>query len=102
MKQTITSSHFQDQSGNPCGGTTSATGLSISWQNGPVESGEPNGAFVETVVEAALDRLQFYQRGKFGSRQNSLAITKLEEALHWLQDRTAERERRGVLNTHTV
>lgn len=40
--------------------------------------------------------------GKFRCRQNALAITHLEEALHWCQDRTAEREGRGVEGTHAI
>jgi hypothetical protein len=33
---------------------------------------------------------------KFRCRENSLAITKLEEALMWLEKRTADREARKV------
>ena len=65
----------------------------------------PNGAFVEDVIAAALGRLQFYQTassGKFACRENALAITKLEEALHWCQHRTAVREARAVEGTHEV
>lgn len=34
---------------------------------------------------------------KFPSREGSLAITKMEEALHWLQARVEERVNRGVM-----
>jgi hypothetical protein len=34
--------------------------------------------------------------GKFPCRENSIAITKLEEALMWLNKRTADRVKRGV------
>lgn len=100
--------HHDDPNGNPAGGHSWGTGFDIQWQNGPLavdgERLEPNGAFVETVIAAAKDRISYYQvaaGGKFACRQNALAITKLEEALHWLNDRTAERERRGVEGTHT-
>lgn len=33
-------------------------------------------------------------------RENSMAITKLEEALLWLRKRTMGREQRGVEGTH--
>jgi hypothetical protein len=99
-----------DPSGNPAGGTVTATGLEIKWQNGPIprEKGvnpEPsaNGAFVETVIAAALQRIKFYQEvsgGKFSCRENAIAITKLEEALMWLDKRTRDREARGVEGTH--
>lgn len=105
MKQTIVEEHLTDADGNPTGGTTCAVGMSIMWQNGPLGRGadrqEPNGAFVEGVLQAALGRLEFYQRSKFKCRENALAITKIEEALHWLQSRTAKREQRDVEGTHT-
>lgn len=98
-----------DADGNPTGGTVRGAGLKIDWQNGPLGRGEerqpPNGAFVETVIAAAVGRLRFYQTasdGRFSCRENALAITHLEEALHWLNHRTAEREARGVEGTHAV
>lgn len=106
MKQRIESKYENDADGNPAGGTTTGTGISISWQNGPLGRGterqEPNGAFVEGVIQAALDRLEYYQASKFKCRENALAITKLEEALHWCQHRTAKREERAVEGTHTT
>jgi len=103
MKQTLVEKHEFDAQGNPAGGTTTAVGLTIQWQNGPLGRGadrkEPSGAFVEAVIQAALGRLEFYQSSKFKCRENALAITKLEEALHWLQSRTENRERRGVEGT---
>jgi len=60
---------------------------------------DPNGAFVDDVIEAARQRLEFYQKasnGRFACRENAIAITKLEEALHWLYARRMEREIRGV------
>lgn len=108
MIQKIVGKHFDDENGNPAGGTTTGTGITISWQNGPLgrtENGtrvEPNGAFVEGVIAAAVDRLEYYQASKFKCRENALAITKLEEALHWLQHRTAKREEQKVEGTHAV
>jgi hypothetical protein len=101
--------NFTDSDGNPSGGDVSGTGLIISWQNGPLGRGkeriDPNGAFVETVISAALERIKFYQtasNGKFACRENAIAITKLEEALLWLDKRTRERELRAVEGTHQV
>jgi hypothetical protein len=96
-----------DAKGNPVGGFVTGTGLMIQWQAGPLGRGKdrkmPNGAFVETVIEAAKQRIEFYQRvadGKFKCRENAIAITKLDEALLWLDKRTREREARGVEGTH--
>lgn len=109
MKQKVLASHEVDAAGNPTGGVTSGTGIAINWQNGPLgrgsERSDPNGAFVEGVLAAALDRLQFYQKangGKFACKANACAITHIEEAMHWLEARTADREERAVEGTHAV
>jgi len=98
-----------DENDNPAGGFVHGVGLSIEWQNGPLGRGEdrkePNGAFVETVISAALQRIEFYQivnGGKFKCRENAIAITKLEEALLWLDKRTRDREARQVEGTHVA
>src|SRR5690242_19625465 len=107
MLQQIEGNHESDANGNPAGGRTTGTGIVIDWQNGPLGRGAdrkaPNGAFVEGVIAAAVDRINYYQTangGKFACRQNALAITKLEEALLWLQKRTMDREARQVEGTH--
>lgn len=106
MLDTFTSVHWNDENGKPAGGEVVGMGLSINWQNGPLGRGadrqEPNGAFVETVIAAAVDRLEYYQGSGFACRENALAITKLEEALHWLNHRTQKREARGVEGTHAA
>ena len=93
-----------DPDGNPAGGMVEGVGLSINWQNGPLgrdeDRIEPNGAFVETVISAALQRIEYYQGTKFKCRENALAVTKLQEALHWLNSRTQRREAKGTEGTH--
>lgn len=105
MYQKITSTRELDEKNNPTGGTTIGTGIRIDWQRGPLgrgeERSEPNGAFVEGVILAAIERLQFFQESQFKCRENAIAITKLEEALLWLGKRTADREARAVEGTHT-
>ena len=103
----IEQDHRLDANGNPAGGETTGVGLSISWQNGPLKnpdgtSNPRNGAFVEDVILAAIGRLEYYNSTKFRCRENSLAITKLEEALHWMDHRTADRGRRGVEGSHEL
>lgn len=96
--------NHNDPGGNPAGGSVEGVGLAITWQEGPLGRGEdrmePNGAFVETVIAAAIQRIEYYNATRFRCRENSLAITKLEEALHWLNARTARREIEGVEGTH--
>ena len=104
MLQEFERKNYSDEDDNPTGGYAEGIGLSILWQDGPLGRGadriEPNGAFVETVIAAALQRIKYYQDSKFACRENALAITKLEEALHWLDSRTREREARSVKGTH--
>ncbi len=92
--------HYQDGDGNPAGGKTWGRGMLINWQNGPLGRGlerkEPNGAFVEDVLKAALGRLQYYQSGKFADSYNDAAISCIESALGYLQERTQDREDREV------
>ena len=106
MRREITEIHRQDAEGNPTGGHTTGLGIDIVWQDGPLGRGtdrlEPNGAFVEGVIQAALGRLQFYQTTTFKCQENAVAITRLEAALHWLQHRTEGRERRNVEGTHEI
>lgn len=50
----------------------------------------------EQLLLALIDRHKKLNE-KFPSREGSLAITKMEEALHWLQARVKERMDRGVM-----
>jgi hypothetical protein len=104
MKQAIIGLHENDADGNPAGGKTTGKGIEIHWQNGPLGRGEdrqePNGAFVEGVIEAAIGRLKYYQASKFNCRENAIALTHLETAQLWLQKRTEDREAREVEGTH--
>jgi len=58
---------------------------------------EVNGLTNEALLSVVLDRLQGFAKGPFPSRETSIAITKIEEALHWMHSRSLEREDRGVL-----
>ena len=107
MEPKFFAQHWVNEDGNPSGGVTSGRGFTISWQNGPLldEDGmrkEPNGAFVEDVIRAAVDRLGFYQSGKFACEQNEIALRHLLEALEALEKRTQERRERGVEGTWQV
>lgn len=99
----LTVSNDLDDDGNPNGGEVMGLGMNIRFQRGVVQNGEMNGTTVEAVLTAALQRLIFLNGasdGRFACRQNSLAITKIQEALFWLNDRTTERRARGVEGTH--
>lgn len=54
-----------------------------------------DGTTNEELIEILIDRLQV-MASKFPSRETSIAITKLDEALLWLNKRTSDRIKRGV------
>lgn len=109
MKQlgrSIQSEHWTDEGGNPTGGETFGRGIVINWQKGPLGRGEdrkePNGAFVEDVITAAIDRLEFYQASRFACNENADALACLNRALSYLQSRTQDREDRRVEGAHEI
>lgn len=71
-------------------------GLGISFQKGPIAEVGINGVTQEALIAVCIDRLRSFQAGPFACRENAIALTKLEEAMHWLQQRTLDRMRRGV------
>ena len=72
---------------------------SILFQNGPIGEQGVNGCHHEDLLAIVLDRLKAFQGGDYRCRENALAITKIEEAMHWLNHRTADRQKRGVEGT---
>lgn len=71
----------------------------ILFQNGPLRTVEANGITEESLIAVLIDRLQGFQAGPFSCRENAIALTKLEEALLWLERRTQLRIDRGVEGT---
>lgn len=69
--------------------------LSFTIQNGPVKEHGINGCQVDTVIEAAKIIIEGLNKN-FPCRENSMAITKLDEALMWLNKRTQDRIKRNV------
>jgi hypothetical protein len=69
--------------------------ISFTLQNGPIKEVGLNGCQVDTIIEAAKIILASFNF-KHPCRENSIAITKLEEALMWLDKRKKDRIERGV------
>ena len=72
--------------------------LSFTIQNGPIKEAGVNGCQIDTIIEAAKLILEGLN-AKYPSRENSMAITKLDEALMYLDKRTKDRLKRGVEGT---
>ena len=73
--------------------------ISFTLQDGPVKENGVNGCQVDTMILAAKKIIEGLNKN-FPCRENSLVITKLDEALHWLDHRTKDREDRGVEGTN--
>lgn len=76
--------------------------LEIEFQNGPIAEAGVNGITQEVLLSIVADRLRCFQKGPYATKANACALTHIEEAQHWLQQRTLERMRRGVEGTHAV
>jgi len=71
--------------------------IDIKFQEGPIkEVGGINGCQIEDVIDILVERLRGFQEGPYKCRENALAITKLEEARMWLNERTRRRIEQGI------
>lgn len=96
-----------DTAGNPSkegpdGYSSSFSKQVILFQNGPINENGINGLTHEVLLSIVVDRLRSFQSGPYACRENALALTKIEEAQHWLHSRTLARMQRGVEGTHKV
>lgn len=71
----------------------------VSFQNGPIAEAGVNGISGEALLAIVEDRLKCFQAGPYACRENAIALTKIQEAMHWLHHRTRERVARGVEGT---
>lgn len=74
--------------------------LLVLFQNGTIPENGVNGITQEALLAIVIDRLRCFQAGEFACRENDMALMHLEEAMHWLQQRTIFRMRRGVEGKH--
>lgn len=59
-----------------------------------------SGFFTETLIATCKKYLEENNVGDLASRETSMAITKLDEALMWLGKRAEDRQLRGVQGTY--
>lgn len=59
------------------------------------------GTTLEEMLAVSIARLKDLN-GRFPCRENSLALTNMEQSLMWLNARTAERKERGVEGQHVA
>lgn len=58
------------------------------------------GVFTETLIQTAKQYLESVNVGNMATRETSMVITKLDEALMWIQKRAEDRKLRGVQATY--
>ena len=58
------------------------------------------GPFTESLIAVAKKYLEENNVGDLSTRETSMAITKLDEALMWIQKRADDRAIRGVQGTY--
>jgi hypothetical protein len=80
----------------------SGMSVEIPFQHGPIKESGINGLTNEVLLAIVIDRLEGFQSSKYACRENAIALTKLQEAAHWLEHRTKAREARGVEGTNKV
>jgi hypothetical protein len=72
--------------------------IAFQIQNGPIKEAGVNGCQVDEVITTAKMMIEGLN-AKFPCRENAVAITKLDEALMWLDKRKKDRLKRNVEGT---
>lgn len=71
----------------------------IALQEGHPKDGV-NGIGNQTLLLILSDFLKKANAGEFACRENSVQLTKIEEAMQWSKQRELDRKQRGVLQTY--
>ncbi len=80
--------------GKPDGGMVAS--CDIQFQNGGLKETGPNGITDQALLAIVLDRVRSFNDGPYRCRENSMMITKLEEALMWGEKRVNDRAHHNV------
>lgn len=101
---TVNSEQATSEKGYPHPGSFIALpdfGGMIHLQYGHPQEVGRNGCFTVDVIQGLIDNLSVYQSPghPMRTRETACALTKLEEALMWINRRKQDRDQRGVLQT---
>jgi hypothetical protein len=72
----------------------------IQLQEGHPKEVGVNGIGNQTLMLILQDFLRKVNAGEFSCRENSVQLTKIEEAMQWSKQRELDRKQRGVLQTY--
>lgn len=79
------------------------TGEELAWiqfQKGPIPEAGVNGHTIEDLLAICIHRLEGFQSGEFACSENLFAISMTRQALTILEQRTKDRQDRGVEGTN--
>ena len=91
-----------DDKGNPSGGYSLGPGFVIVWQSGVITENGVNGASIENIIEALIERVKFLNDSAFKCIENERTLELLTSALLSQLDRTNKRKARKVEGTYVV
>ena len=69
--------------------------IKFTLQEGPIKEVGENGCQIDFIIYCTRLIIADFNR-RFPCRENSCAITHLDEAMMWLKKRTEDREKRGA------
>ncbi len=84
-------------------GIEDGAGINITFCKGNKEDESQlrqEGVFTETLIQTAKEYLESVNVGPLATRETSMVITKLDEALMWINKRAEDRKLRGVQGTY--
>jgi hypothetical protein len=70
--------------------------IAFTIQDGPIREVGVNGTQIDEIGKAWLKLIEYFNMGEARCRENSLSITKIEEALMWQNHRKIDRTERKV------
>lgn len=74
----------------------------LDFQDGPIKEEGFNGLTSEVLMDILIDRMKSFQSSKFSCRENAIALTHLETAVLWMQERTRVRVSQNVEGTQAT
>lgn len=74
--------------------------IEIKFQSGARKEAGENGTQLLDILVIVAERLEGFQKGKFRCRENAIALTRVQEAMLWLNARTSAREQKDIEGTN--
>lgn len=84
-------------------GLQDAQGIVINFVKGDKSNPETyrqDGVITESIIQLAKEFMETVNVGDLACRENAMVITKLDEALMWINKRAEDRKLRGVQGTY--